>query len=319
MPLIDMPLEELRRYSPPPDAQPDLGVFWERTLAEAASEPLDIRLERISDYPADEVVVSRLTYAGWHGTGVACWFITRAGAERQPALVFYHGYSGSKGQPYDYLGWALLGYTVLAVDVRGQSGDTADSMAYPGGHYTGWMTMGIGDPDTYYYRGVFVDCIRALDVMATRPEVDMQRIGVQGVSQGGGLSLVVAALDARPRLVMSGVPFLCHFPRAVAVSDSNPYKEIATYLHRRPEHTEQAFRTLSYFDAFNLADRITCPVLMTVGLQDLICPPSTVYATYNRIRSAAREMCVYPYGGHEAFATHQETKLEWAKRYLKDA
>jgi cephalosporin-C deacetylase len=319
MPLVDMPLDELRRYSPPPDAQPDFSAFWERTLAEAATQPLDVQLERVANYPVDEVEVSRLSYAGWRGTRVTTWFMARPGAVRQPSIVFYHGYSGNKGQPYDYLPWALQGYTVLAVDVRGQSGDTTDAMVYPGGHHSGWMTMGITDPENYYYRGVYVDCLRALDVMATRPEVDMQRIGVHGISQGGGLSLVVAALDSRPRLAMSGIPFLCHFSRAVAVSDTNPYKEIAVYLNRRPEHAEQAFRTLSYFDAFNMTDRIDCPVLMTVGLQDLVCPPSTVFAAYNRIRSEPREIRVFPYGVHEIFPMHWETKLLWARRHLKDA
>ena len=66
---------------------------------------------------------------------------------------------------------------------------------------------------------------------------------------------------------------------AVEVSDRLPYQEIATFLHRRPEYTERAFRTLSYFDNLSLVDRIRCPVLMTVGLQDLVCPPSTPATT----------------------------------------
>jgi len=317
MPLIDMPLDELERYAPPPDSQPDLAAFWERTLAEAASQPLDVELERVADYPVDGLVVSRLAYTGWRGARVAGWFLAREGAERQPALIFYHGYSAHKGQPFDYLAWALQGYTVLAIDVRGQAGDTTDTVVYPGGHHSGWLTQGVHDPDAYYYRGVYVDCVRALDVLASRAEVDMARVGLHGVSQGGGLALAVAALDQRPRLVMAGVPFLCHFRRAVLVSNSAPYQEIAVYLHRRPEHTERAFRTLSYFDTANLADRITCPVLMTVGLQDLVCPPSTVYAVYNHI-TAPKELRVFPYGAHEWFATHYETKLRWARRYVMD-
>jgi cephalosporin-C deacetylase len=319
MPLIDLPLDELQRYAPAPDAQPDLAAFWERTLAEAAREPLDVELEPVADYPVAGLAVSRLSYTGWRGARVAAWFMALEGAERQPALVFYHGYSAHKGQPFDYLAWALQGFTVLAIDVRGQSGDTTDTVVYPGGHHSGWLTQGVHDPDSYYYRGVYVDCVRALDVLAGRPEVDMARVGVHGVSQGGGLSLAVAALDPRPRLVMAGVPFLCHFSRAVQVSNSAPYQEIAVYLHRRPEHADRVFRTLSYFDVFNLADRITCPVLATVGLQDLVCPPSTVFATYNRIPAAVKELRVFPYGAHEWFATHYETKLAWARRYVMDA
>ena len=136
------------------------------------------------------------------------------------------------------------------------------------------------------------------------------------MSQGGGISLAVAALDRRPKLAMPEVPYLCHYRRALEVTDRDPYQEIALYCHRYPDREEQAFKTLSYFDNLNLADKIRCPVLASVGLQDLITPPSTIFAAYNRI-SAEKEIRVYPYGGHESFPTHHVHKLAWAKRVLR--
>ncbi len=315
MAIIDLPLEQLRVYRPSPNGQPDLDRFWSETLAEAKQAPLNPALERI-DYPVADLDVHRVSYDGWHGARICAWFLAKSGARSQPTMVFYHGYSGNKGQVYDYLGWALQGYTVLAVDVRGQSGDSSDPEAYPGGHVTGWMTKGITSPQSYYYRGVYVDCVRALDFVASRPEVDANRIGVAGVSQGGGLSLAVAALDSRPKLSMPEVPYLCHFRRALEVTEQNPYQEIALYCQRYPDRLEAAFETLSYFDNLNLADRIRCPVLMTVGLRDAICPPSTIFAVYNRI-GAEKELRIYPFGGHEAFPSHHEHKLRWARRILR--
>ncbi|HVC33334.1 MAG TPA: acetylxylan esterase [Chloroflexota bacterium] len=315
MPLIDLPLEQLRAYRPTLDVPTDLDRFWGETLAEASQVPLNATLERI-DYPVAGLDVQRVLYDGWRGARICAWFIAQSGARSQPTMVFYHGYSGSKGQVYDYLGWALQGYTVVAVDVRGQSGDSSDSEVYPSGHVTGWMTKGITSPQTYYYRGVYVDCLRALDFAASRPEVDANRIGIAGASQGGGLSLAVAALDRRPKLALPEVPYLCHFRRALEVTNQNPYQEIALYCNRYPDRVESAFDTLSYFDNVNLAERITCPVLMTVGLQDLICPPSTIFAAYNRIQSE-KELRAYPFGGHEAYPTHHEHKLRWAKRILR--
>lgn len=315
MAIIDLPLEQLRVYHPSPNGRPDLDQFWRETLAEAKQAPLNPTLERI-DYPVADLDVQRVFYDGWRGARICAWFLAKSGARSQPTMIFYHGYGGNKGQVYDYLGWALQGYTVMAVDVRGQSGDSTDSEAYPGGHVTGWMTRGITTPGSYYYRGVYVDCVRALDFAASRPEVDVNRIGVAGVSQGGGLSLAVAALDSRPKLSMPEVPYLCHFRRALEVTEQNPYQEIALYCQRYPDRLEAAFETLSYFDNLNLADRITCPVLMTVGLRDAICPPSTIFAVYNRIGSE-KELRIYPYGGHEAFPSHHEHKLRWARRILK--
>lgn len=315
MPLIDLPLEELRAYNPAPNAPADLAQFWSETLAEAATVPLNATLEPV-DYPVDGLDVHRVYYDGWRGARICAWLIARSGAKAQPTMVFYHGYSGSKGQVHDYLGWALQDYTVVAVDVRGQSGDSSDAEVYPSGHVTGWMTKGITSPETYYYRGVYVDCVRALDFAASRPEVDASRIGIAGASQGGALSLAVAALDSRPKLSLPEVPYLCHFRRALEVTNQNPYQEIALYCNRYPDRLEAVFNTLSYIDNLNLADRIRCPVLMTVGLQDLICPPSTIFATYNRI-STEKEIRVYPFGGHESYPTHYEHKFRWARRILK--
>jgi cephalosporin-C deacetylase len=315
VPLFDLPLEQLRSYQPTPRTPPDLDTYWRDTLAESARTPLREELERL-EYPVPDLEVSRISYDGWRGARIGGFFLARRGARQLPTLVFYHGYSGNKGQVFDYLAWALQGYAVITVDVRGQSGDSSDPGNYPGGHVSGWMTQGILSAESYYYRGAYVDCVRALDLAVSRPEVDPDRIGVLGISQGGGLSLAVAALDPRPKLSMPEVPFLCHFARALEVTNQNPYQEIALYCNRYPDRQEAVFRTLSYVDNLCLAERIRCPVLMTVGLQDMICPPSTIFAVYNRIPSSIKEIQVYPFGAHEGFPTHQVRKLEWARRFL---
>lgn len=315
MPLYDKPIEELVVYKPPLTREADFADFWQTTLQEAAQQPLNAELEKL-EYPALGCTVHRLFYDGWQGARIAAWYLRPLGKGPFPGLVQYHGYSGSKSDVFSYLPWALQGYAILAVDVRGQSGESTDPAPYPGGHVKGWMTQGITAPEAYYYRGAYVDCVRALDWMCAQPEVDASRVGVMGMSQGGGLTLAVAALDARPALAMPEMPYLCHFRRAVAMAIRQPYLEIPDYLKRWPEREDTVWRTLSYFDNMNLAPWITCPVLMTVGLQDDICPPSSVYAAFNWL-DAPREMRVYPYHNHEMVQAHWETKLRWAHHYLK--
>jgi len=99
---------------------------------------------------------------------------------------------------------------------------------------------------------------------------------VQGVSQGGGLAQAVAGLVPNLLAVMPDVPFLCHFRRALDVSETNPYEEITRYLSVRRQTVDQVFSTLSYFDAVNFAKRANAPALFSVALRDLTCPPSTV-------------------------------------------
>lgn len=317
--IADMPLEQLQQYRPPQTKQPDFGAFWKRTLDEALSQPLNEDLEPIPTYPVPEVEVFRASFDGFRAGRCVAWYLRPRdiGFDASlPALVFYHGYSGNKGMPHNYLMWALQGYAVLALDVRGQSGESNDGIIYPEGHISGWMTQGIMDPETYYYRGVYMDCVRAAELVAAQPEVDARHMGAAGVSQGGGLTLAAAALSGRFALAMPEVPYLCHFRRALEMAQQDPYLELSRYFRVYPEREEQAFRTLSYFDNLNLADRITCPVLMTVGLLDLICPPSTIYATFNHIKSE-KKMCVYPYHGHEVPDNHAEEQMRWANRILR--
>jgi len=317
MPIFDMPLEELRKYRPSQTKRPDFDRFWDETLALAADLPLNVRLEPV-EYPAVGVRVFKMWYEGWDHARICGWYLLPEQDPPFPALVQYHGYSGNKGEIYALLPWILQGYAVLALDVRGQSGESTDPTVYSSGHVLGWMTQGILDEHEYYYRGVFVDCIRALDALATRPEIDMSRVGVMGISQGGGLTLAVAALDHRPILAMPEVPYLCHYRRAVLMAEKNPYLEFADYLRRYPDREERVFRTLTYFDNLNLADRIRCPVLITVGLQDTICPPSTIFAVYNHLE-CEKEIKIYPYHDHDGGRNvHWEHKFRWARRYLLD-
>lgn len=315
MPIFDLPLEELKTYSPPLTRQPDFETFWEETLAEANTQPLNPAVEPVT-YPVPEVQPFAARYSGWQGAGIAAWYLLPSGQGPFPALVFYHGYQNSKSAIYNYLPWVLQGYAVLAVDVRGQPGSSIDNAIYSTGHAKGWMTKGILDEKEYYYRGVYVDSVRALDFLASRQEVDMNRVGLTGFSQGGGLSLAVAALDSRPALTMPGMPFLCHFERPLEISENYPYWEFADYIRHHPTRAGRVFRTLSYFDNLNLADLIQCPALLNVGLLDETCPPSTIFAVYNRL-NVPKNIAVFPYHRHERPDTHWETQLQWANHYLR--
>ena len=130
------------------------------------------------------------------------------------------------------------------------------------------MTRGILDPRTYYYRRVFTDAVRAVEAVREHPAVDAGRIAVTGGSQGGGMSIAVAGLVADLAAVMPDVPFLCDFPRALELADSDPYAEIARYLRVHRDQVETALETLAYFDGAILGRRATAPALFSVGLMD---------------------------------------------------
>ena len=166
------------------------------------------------------------------------------------------------------------------------------------------MPRGIESPETYYYRRVYTDAVRAIDAVRQHPMVDPARVAVGGGSQGGGIALAAAGLAGDLVAVLADVPFLCHFERAVGMTGHDPYQEIVRYLAVGRETREQAFTTLSYFDGVAFAARASAAALFSVGLLDPICPPSTVFAAYNAY-AGEKDITVHHYNEHEGGAAGQ--------------
>jgi cephalosporin-C deacetylase len=208
------------------------------------------------------------------------------------------------------------------MDTRGQGsghlvGDSRDPGDTGDPSVPGFMTRGIRDPETYYFVRLFIDAARAVDAVRVHEAVDGDRILVTGSSQGGGLSLAAANLASGVVAAMVDVPFLAHFERAVAVTDENPYAELSEYCRAHRDHIDEVFHTLSYVDAVNHAKRVRVPGLFSVGLADLIAPPSTVFAAYNWYGGPG-SIEVYPYNGHEGGgAHHEQVKLRFAADVLR--
>jgi cephalosporin-C deacetylase len=308
--LFDMPLEKLETYLPQREEAPDFDDFWRKTLQQAWQHPLDATFEPV-DYGLRTVETFDLTFNGYGGQPIKGWFlIPRQRSEPLPCVVEFIGYGGGRGFPIDWLLWSSVGYAHLVMDTRGQGsawrqGDTPDPE--PEGsnpHYPGFMTRGILDPKTYFYRRVFTDGVRAVEAAQAHPAVDPDRIAVSGGSQGGGITIAVSGLSPGVKVSMPDVPFLCHYRRATEIVDSAPYSEISKYCVTHRDKIDTVFNTLSYFDGVNFAARCDAHTLYSVGLMDMTCPPSTVYAAYNH-HIGPKEMRIWRYNSHEGGATYQ--------------
>jgi cephalosporin-C deacetylase len=316
--LFDLPLEQLREYQPPRDEPDDFDSFWSTTLAEARHHDLAARFEPI-DVGLKTVETFDVSFAGYGGQLIRGWLLLPAVRSQSPlpCIVEYIGYGGGRGSPLDWLVWSSAGYAHLVMDTRGQGsawrpGDTPDLIE--GGSdpaFPGYMTRGIGDPSTYYYRRLFTDAVRAIEAARSHPDIDATRIIASGASQGGGISIAVAGLVPDLLASMPDVPFLCHYRRATTITDSAPYSEIANYLRVQRDRIDQVYRTLSYFDGMNFAVRARCDALFSVGLMDMICPPSTVFGAYNHW-AGFKQITVWPFNQHnggETFQTREKIRF----------
>ena len=308
MPRLDLSLDELRAYRPEVAEPADFDEFWALTLAEARAGVLEPSVVKVVS-ELTTVEVFDVTFTGFGGHPVKGWLTVPAHAEGAlAAVVEFVGYGGGRGLPHERLAWASAGYAHFLMDTRGQGsrwgsgGETADPVG-SGAATPGYMTRGIENPADYYYRRVYTDAVLAVDFVRSLDRVDADRVAVTGASQGGGIALAVAGLVPDLTAVMTNVPFLSHFERAVGLTDSDPYNEIVVYLSVHRDRVADVFGTLSYFDGVNFAKRATAPALYSVGLMDPVCPPSTVFASFNHYAAPA-EIEIYPFNEHEGGDGH---------------
>jgi cephalosporin-C deacetylase len=320
---FDMPLAEMRSYVPALGAPDDLDDFWAMTLASTREHDLNATFTAV-DSGLTLIETFDVTYAGFGGSPVRAWLhlpVDRPGP--LPAVVEYLGYGGGRGLAHERILWPAAGYAHFVMDTRGQGstwsvGDTPDPGSDGTPAHPGFMTRGILDPSTYYYRRVFSDAVRAVESVRSHQVVDPTRVAITGGSQGGGISIAVAGLVDDLAAVAPEVPFLSDFPRATTLVDTDPYGEIGRYLKVHRDHVERVFSTLSYFDVAILGRRATAPALFSVGLMDETCPPSTVYAAYNHY-GGPKEIREYAFNHHEGGeGFHEVAIMRWLATRLGD-
>lgn len=303
MPLVDLPLDELNAYQGRNPKPADFDAYWDSAIFELDGIDADLKLVQVES-PARFAEAFDMTWTGVGGARLYAKLVRpRKQSGHGPGLVRFHGYSMNAGDWFEALPYAANGFTVASIDVRGQGGRSEDTGGVLGTTLNGHIVRGLHDsPEKLLYRSIFLDCAQLARLVMEMPNVDGSRVGATGWSQGGGLTLACAALEPRVARAAPAYPFLCDYRRVWEMDLArSAYDEIQTYFRRfdpRHEREHEVFERLGYIDVQHLAPRIQARVLMATGLMDSVCPPSTQFAAFNRIRSQ-KEMLLYPDFGHE--------------------
>ncbi|RPH98581.1 MAG: hypothetical protein EHM72_12720, partial [Calditrichaeota bacterium] len=285
----------------------DFEAFWQQRKQELAQVDPEFKMIR-SDRSTDQMDVYLVEMQSYGRVKIRGWYTVPTHNAPHPAILSLPGYTSTMWPSVDRTNAATL---ALNPRGHGNSKDDVDPQDQE------FMFIGFDpeNPQLYIYAGVFMDCLRAVDFLSSRPEIDASRIGVEGASQGGGLALATAALDSRVIFCAADIPWLGDWIGYLEAEfwGWNNYPKLFA-LH--PDLTFAGINQfLSYFDTMNMAEWIRCPVLMSVGLQDDVCPPRTAFSVYNAL-ATDKSFVVYPFTGHSVTREHEKFKDEWMAKKL---
>lgn len=289
-----------------PDKQGDFDSFWQTAktqlaAVEAADEPVLTEITSKSTANRKVYLVEFKSVAdGASGDGVTVrgYYCEPQDGQKHPVIMHFLGYDsgyapgGQSSVPYCPGGDDNKDYAEFYLSTRGQSvnnrpaADRADGINRDfTNDYGDWFAYQFGNKDSYYYRGAFMDCVRAIDFMATRATSDMGNLFAEGQSQGGALTVAAAALSGHAlKAIAPAITFLGDFPDYFQLAS---WPTSVAYANKGTMTDAEMFAFLSYFDTKNLATLISCPIITSIGLQDNVCPPHTNLAPYNNVATPA--------------------------------
>lgn len=278
----------------------DFEAFWQEQVAFMRAVPLQIKRKKLETPYRDMVTTWEISYNTHDDTWIDAWFSYPTAKEGQklPCVAWFHGGSLEKGLHLDVV---CTGVACFSADVRGQGGTSIDRAVYHSGDLNGGlMTRGVLDKNDFYMRNIFLDAIREMDVIASLPEVDPERIVTYGGSQGGGLSVVASGLSGHSKKCYVSEPSFCCIKQRIILG-SRIFGSTNTFLKKYPSLTDQVFDTVSYFDINNMVSFLKVPSMFAIGLADDVCLPHFVYSAYHHA-GGDKKLDIYPFAPHTEIA-----------------
>ncbi len=310
--------EQLKPYTKTPS---DFGAFWKANLEEARkevkSEGLIVKSEKVEKYTTDEFDCYLLKLKVDKRHSIYGYLTKPKKAGKYPVVLCPPG-AGIKTikEPMRNTYYAKNGFIRLEMEIHGLNPEMTEEqfkeITSAFDYENGYLTNGLDNRDNYYMKHVYVACVRAIDYMTSLPDWDGKNVFVQGGSQGGALSLITAGLDPRVTACVANHP---------ALSDMAGYLDgrAGGYPHFNRLNgmlTPEKVRTMAYYDVVNFARHITCPVYLTWGYNDNVCPPTTSYIVWNLI-TAPKESLITPINEHWTSEATNYNQMIWLKEKVK--
>ncbi|KHJ36864.1 acetyl esterase Axe7A [Pedobacter glucosidilyticus] len=293
----------------------DFKTFWTKAIKDLEKVPFDVKLEALKERSTATVDVYQLNIQNIGASRIYGILCVPKKEGKYPAVLKV---PGAGVRPYNGdIALAEKGFITLEIGIHGipvnLNTDVYNDLR--AGALAGYPSFNLDNKNSFYYKRVYLGCIRALDYLASHPAYDGTNLAVQGGSQGGALSIVTAALDKRIKYLVAFYPALSdvtgylfnraggwpHYFNATSVTQNN---------------TKAKLETCQYYDVVNFAKQLKVPGFYSWGFNDETCPPTSMYAAYNSI-SAAKELAIYKETGHNTVEAQREQATNWLISMLK--
>lgn len=296
---------DVDKIEPTTSLPDDFIEFWDKGKQELAEIPIEPIFKLLPDQCTDKVDVYEVSINNIYGKiyGILCKPKKKG---KFPAILHVPG-AGVRPHNGDIVS-AAKGFITLRIGIHGIS-VTLDPQVYKDLRYGAlrkYYFSNLDNKDNYYYKRVYLGCIRAVDLIYSLDEFDGNNIAVTGGSQGGALSIITAGLDSRISYLAASFP---------ALSDLTGYLENRAggwpgMFQTKEAQIDNHIETSKYYDVVNFARFVKAPGWYTWGFNDLTCPPTSTYAAFNTI-NAEKELHLFQDTGHWAYPEQNELRYRW--------
>jgi len=300
---------------PPPDKKNDFDRFWDNAIQEIKKIPLETGMTKNTKKTCPGFISYGVSFKGFTKTTVNGELLMPKGKPKPKPIIHIHDYNSIYPYP-----WQILNNSTahFLINLRGHHDMIAAQERPEDYRSPGYMIENILDKDTYYVKAIFLDVYRSIDMLRLVPELNCSSIGIIGKGLGAAAAIFAAVNSERVAALVLDTPSFCYLSLSQNISSSDAANEINEFATAVKSRKKQIKDTLTYFDALNLADKVRCPVLTTVGFKDTISPPECVFGLFNHLQ-CEKTIEVYPDEGNSAGGEAQFKKsVAWLVEKLRN-
>jgi cephalosporin-C deacetylase-like acetyl esterase len=294
----------------------DFTQFWDDSKAELAKIPMDSRMTLLPERSTEKVNVYHVSFQNFRlGSRIYGILCVPKKEGKYPALLRV---PGAGVRPYNGdVATAEKGVITLEIGIHGVP-VTMDPNVYANlaaGALSGYQSSNLDDRDRYYYKRVYMGCIRANDFLTSLAQYDGSTLGVTGGSQGGALSIITAALDSRVKFLGAYYPALSDLT-GFMIGRAGGWPHLFNKGNATLNSTAEKIKTSTYYEVVNFAKLLKVPGMYSWGFNDETCPPTSMHAAYNVI-SAPKILFIAQETGHWLYPEQRENMESWLHKQLK--